>query len=254
MNAAAALHVAVVRERLLDGPVPLYGHALWRERFPWLVQGTTGRDFDLGWFGGARADDVWQRWFAVRQVARCARLVQARQVHGARIIRHEPGPAGHSLVDDADGHITAHTGILLAVSVADCVPVFLVHEGARRIALLHAGWRGVAAGILEAGLDALTANDPAALQHTHVHLGPSICGQCYEVGAEVHEALGRRGEAGRRTVDLRALLIERALERGIAPRHASVSEWCTRCGNPPFYSHRAGHRERQAAILGMLPE
>src|SRR5690606_18360795 len=89
-----------------------------------------------------------------------------------------------------DGHATRAPGLLLAVSVADCVPVSLVDPERRAVALLHAGWRGAAAGILERGLEVLAERLLARPEDLHVHLGPAICGGCYEVGPEVHRALG----------------------------------------------------------------
>jgi copper oxidase (laccase) domain-containing protein len=136
------------------------------------------------------------------------------------------------LADSADGHATAHAGILLAVTVADCVPVSIVEPERRVVALLHAGWRGVAAGVLEAGirtLSRLSGRPPAAFA---LHLG---------TGATDRAA----------PVDLRAVLAVRAAAAGLSPAMVSLSEYCTRCGTGRFYSHRGGDRERQAAFLGI---
>lgn len=238
-----------------DAIAPLFEHPDWNDRFPWLVQGTTGRGeddpFDLGWFGAVPVGTAMERWRRLRQATGCRTAVHARQVHAATVLRHGVLPPGVLVADDADGHLTREPGLLLTISVADCVPVFLVDPDERVVALLHAGWRGVAADILEAGLRALlssTLGEPAGL---FMHLGPAICGRCYEVGPEVHGALGLPvpGEAAK--VDLRHVLVSRALAAGLDPERITASEHCTRCGEGPFFSHRGGARERQMAFLGI---
>src|SRR5690606_2097555 len=140
-------------------------------------------------------------------------------------------------------------GVLLTVSVADCVPVFLVDERTRAVALLHAGWRGVAAGILTAGIQVLEREAGSEPSDLRVHLGPSICGTCYEVGPEVHEALGLTPPAAPRPVDLRQVLAEQALALGVRAERISRSAYCPRCGDSPFFPHRRGDSGRQSGVL-----
>jgi len=103
------------------------------------------------------------------------------QVHGSTVLRVEdPGPAGA-----ADGLITDRPGLPMTVATADCVPIIL--EGNRSVAVLHGGWRGIAAGIIEAGLDAMRALGDTPLRAA---IGPSIGPCCYEVGDEVRSAVG----------------------------------------------------------------
>lgn len=254
--------VEVVRERRAAGPVPLYAHPGWEERFPWLAQGTTGvgsedAPFDLRLFGSAPVGAVLRRWELLREWAGCRRVVHSRQLHGARVLVHGPPGAGDAgapglfVTGGYDGHATREAGVLLTVSVADCVPISLVDGARRAVALLHAGWRGIAAGILESGLSALRALAGSRPAELEVHLGPAICGECYEVGPEVHGALGLPDRAVSAPVDLRALLVERAVSAGVRPERISVSAYCTRCGDPPFFSHRGGSVERQMGVLGI---
>ena len=180
-----------------------------------------------------------------------------RQVHGAgvRVLRRTPdaGPAegGTTVIvaGEADGLLTAGSGVLLAVTAADCVPIYLRATGSPAVGLLHAGWRGTAAGVLEAGLEALRAEWGIATGVLQVHLGPSICGDCYEVGPEVPQALGL---PPRRHVDLRAELVRRARAAGVPPGRISTSTWCTRCAPDRFHSHRGTGVDagRMAAFLG----
>lgn len=187
---------------------------------------------------------VNDRWFELMRVTG-GRLASAHQVHGTKIIMHRSGWDGWLRTDAADGHVTAHHDTAMAVTVADCVPVFIGHlKGAS--ALLHAGWRGVAGGILEAGIHALAAMDchPRELV---LHLGPAICGTCYEVGPDVYAQLMRRTIDHPAPVDLRALLADQARIAGV--KHIDISAYCTRCNNDRFFSHRAGDTSRQVAVI-----
>lgn len=246
-----------VTETPLDGvAVPLLVHPEWAERHPWLCQGTTtggsDGDFDLGLFGPSPSSDVQARWDLLSAVTGFPRVVHGRQVHGTTVGTHGPGAPGRALVSACDGHVTAQEGTLLTVATADCVPVSVVSPERRAVALLHAGWRGVAAGVLEAGLDRLRALVGAGAS-LEVHLGPAICGRCYEVGPEVHQALGLPDPGGPLPVDLREVLADRALARGVASDGVTVSTHCTRCGDAGLFSHRAGHRGRQLGVLGIRP-
>lgn len=256
MTAPPASGLRTVREApLATTDAPLFAHPEWTARFPWLAQGTTSRGadepFDLGWFGSVPVARTMERWRLLRQATACRTAVHARQVHAARVLRHGPASPGVFIADDADGHVTREPGVLLTVSVADCVPVSIVDPARRVIALLHAGWRGVAADILEAGLRALLATTEGEPGDLSLHLGPAICGACYEVGPEVHHALGLPAPAGPAPVDLRHVLAVRAIDAGLDAERITVSEHCTRCGDSPFFSHRGGERERQMAVLGI---
>ena len=242
------------------GSFPAVRHPRWAERFPWLAQGTTTGNgsrapaaFDLRLFGAAEPrEEVLLRWGALLRRTALGSVVHARQVHGADVEIHGGAlAAGLVVVGDCDGHVTDEAGILLTVSVADCVPVFLVDPSRRAVALLHAGWRGAAAGILERGLEALGGD--AVVREVQMHLGPAICGSCYEVGGEVFEALGYGRPPSPESIDLRAALAHRAVAAGIDPVRITVSEHCTRCGEGGFFSHRGGDSGRQVAFLGVTP-
>ena len=121
---------------------------------------TTGRH--TGSFGTATDEpvrEVMARWSALRQVigGSEARLATATQVHGDRILEHDGGWRGWLRGPDADGHLAAARGTAMAVTVADCVPVFLAHASGAAAAL-HSGWRGTAAGITAQIYHACVAN------------------------------------------------------------------------------------------------
>jgi polyphenol oxidase len=192
--------------------------------------------------------DVIARWSALQRELweRARRLVSIRQVHGTRILVHTGGWEGWlRAAEEGDGHIAAERGIALAVGVADCVPVFIAHPSGI-VALLHSGWRGTAAGITTEALEAL-ARYGLAPDELAIHLGPAICGRCYEVSAEVREQLTGQPATRAGNVDLRSLIAEHATDVGV--QKITVSSSCTRCDNERFFSHRAGDAGRQIAVI-----
>lgn len=208
---------------------------------------TTGRAAgSFGFHSREPVADVIERWAALRRQLRpAARLATAGQVHGARVAEHEAGWTGWLRVDDADGHLSPERGTAMAVTVADCVPVFLAHPSGAT-AILHSGWRGTAARIVAVGIDALARRGcpPAELL---LHLGPAICGRCYEVSADVHAQLTGTPVSAPRPVDLRALIAGHA--RALGVRRISTSPLCTRCDNDRLFSHRAGDEGRQLGVI-----
>jgi YfiH family protein len=176
------------------------------------------------------------------------------QRHGTEIFRHRaPGQEGMIVIEGYDAHLSDLPGLLLSVSVADCVPVFLADPAHRAVAAVHAGWRGVAGGGLERALAAMGEAFLTRPAEVWVHCGPSICGECYEVGPEVHRAVhpARPAPAAPTPIDLRAALVERAAAAGVPAGQMSVSAHCTRCGPGAFFSHRAGSPARQMGVLGV---
>jgi polyphenol oxidase len=129
--------------------------------------------------------------------------------------------------------------------VADCVPVFVAHPSGAG-AVLHSGWRGTVAGITERAIERFAAAGFGA-GSLRVHLGPSICGACYEVSPEVYASVTGSAVERPTPVDLRAAIADRA--RALGVRDIAISEWCTRCSNDRLYSHRAGDAGRQLGVL-----
>jgi len=190
---------------------------------------------------------IFGRWMGlVESLAPIAeRLATARQVHGDRILEHDGSWSGWLRdTSGADGHLTRVTGTAMAVTLADCVPVFLAHPSGLG-AVLHSGWKGTAAGIIGRALDAIVSMG-LDVRETRVHLGPSICGRCYEVSPDVYLAVTGERVSRPAPVDLRAVIATRARQAGAA---VTISDWCTRCHNERFFSHRAGDNGRQLGVL-----
>lgn len=229
----------------------------WRDRFG-LIAGITERGgepgFSLGFWTGEPVETVMGRWRALRDSFRPGfdALQKSHQVHGAAVLWHAGVGQGWHVADAADGHATSQPGLMLAVSVADCIPVYLTMRDGSAIALLHAGWRGTAAGILQAGLRLLSDRARVSPADAVMHCGVGICGPCYEVGEEVARAvLGHGTAAGKQHLDLRAVLARQAEALGVAD--VTISPLCPSCDRDRFFSHRTsgGRDGRMIAYLGI---
>jgi YfiH family protein len=161
------------------------------------------------------------------------RLSWPRQVHGAAVVRANGRGA------EADAIWTERPGVGLVVVTADCLPIALVRTegGPPAVCLVHAGWRGLADGVVEHAVAALGGRLAAVV-------GPGIGACCYEVGPEVAERFGERGP----TLDLRAHA-EGALRRAGVEEVANI-DLCTSCDSARFFSHRRdrGLTGRQGAL------
>lgn len=245
-----------VREIPVPGPLPRYEIPGWSERFG-VAAGITGRGtdpgrgFDLGLWSDAPVGEVMARWRALRRaLTGFDAVVLGNQVHGTAV---ETVTGGHGWiqVEGVDGWVTTSRGVLLTVTVADCIPVYLAVPG-RGVALLHAGWRGTAGGILEIGVGRLLSVTGGTVADVVMHCGVGICGGCYEVGSEVMARCGLPADGpGPWQVDLRERLAAGAARLGVG--QVSVSAWCSAHDAPAFYSHRAsrGADGRMVAWLGM---
>jgi YfiH family protein len=209
---------------------------------------TTGRA--AGSFGMQTDEpvrDVTARWSALRMLlgGSDARLASAYQVHGDRILHHAGDWQGFLRGPEADGHLSARRGTAMAVTVADCVPVFLAHPSGASAAL-HSGWRGTVAGITASAIHQMKelGLEPRELR---LHCGPAICGRCYEVSPDVYAQLTGRSVDRPARVDLRAVIAGHAHALGV--RQTSISSLCTRCDNERFFSHRAGDAGRQLGVI-----
>lgn len=185
------------------------------------------------------------------QEALGARPVFLQQVHGVSVAALGPGAADGGVADAA---VTRTRRLACTVMVADCLPVLLALADGSAVAAAHAGWRGLAAGVLERTV--------AQLRGSRVHapivawLGPCIGPAAFEVGAEVRAAFvtARSADgssfapqgAGKYLANLPALARARLAALGVAAIHGNdgTSDWCTVHGEAVFFSHRRDHAAR----------
>lgn len=177
-----------------------------------------------------------------------------RQVHGNRVVRAESVVAP----EEADASVTSAEGVVCAVQMADCLPVLFASVDGSRIAAAHAGWRGLAAGVLENTLEALECA-PAGLI---AWLGPAIGPECFEVGEDVRQAFvtGDVGagacfqprKGGKWLADLPGLARRRLLAAGLTRIHGGGL--CTFSDAGRFFSHRRDRvTGRMAALIWRTP-
>ena len=163
-------------------------------------------------------------------------VVFALQVHGTRLIEHPTSEA----LPEADGHLVRDSNSAPLVFVADCLPVAL--HGPGGVAMVHAGWRGLAGGIL--------ADAARAVEATRAAIGPGIGPCCYEVGEEVVAAFSDLGEG---IAEGRMLDLPEVARRGLADAgviDVQLAGLCTSCEAGLFFSHRRdrGRTGRQAGL------
>ncbi|MFO1463876.1 MAG: peptidoglycan editing factor PgeF [bacterium] len=172
---------------------------------------------------------------------------QVDQVHGSDIVVLKTREDARRLARrPADAVICAEWGIPIAVRTADCVPILIAHPS-RVIAVVHAGWRGTVAGILEKTLQKLREEWNLQPEELALGIGPAIGAECYEVGEEVAAAFRARGEEaflrkhrdGKYLLDLKGANAAQALKMGVLKGRIEQRPECTRCEPERFHSHRA---------------
>jgi YfiH family protein len=177
------------------------------------------------------------------------RVAMGWQVHGDEILEWDGPPQNGGFahvgadLPKVDGHTTTAKGVPLMVLVADCLPVALATPD--RAVMLHCGWRGLAAGIIERGLARFEGDTkPRAV------LGPSIGPCCYEVGEEVlAEFSDLRGVANGRMLSLNMVAQQKLMAAGLTK--IDSFPLCTKCRPDLFFSHRRdnGVTGRQSGLV-----
>lgn len=184
------------------------------------------------------------------------RIIAAGLVHGTGVgIVDADTPA---YLPETDALVTAEQDILLTLTGADCFPLFFWDEEAGVVGLAHAGWRGIAAGIVGETVRALLDLD-ANVSRLQLHIGPGICPKCFEVGEEVIAVLPTFPEVIMREenvahVDLPAIIRHQAIDVGIRTDHVSEAGECTACLPERYFSYRRDRPEQletQVAYIGV---
>lgn len=241
----------------------------WRERegVPWLEAQMPGvraafstrrggvstgpfTGLNLGWVTGDASESVYEnrRRLAHAVEFEPANVLTGFQVHGAEVVRHESAAPGVQYLrppadpPEADGHAASAVGLAPLVLVADCLPVAL--SGPDGVAMLHCGWRGLAAGIIDRGVREVGGA-------THAAIGPGIGACCFEVGDEVLAEFAHLGDgiAAGRMLDLSEVAARELAAAGVA--QIERADLCTSCEADRFFSHRRdrGETGRQAGVV-----
>lgn len=175
------------------------------------------------------------------------------QIHGSKIAdtyQDQPGC-------DADGMVTAKTGVVCAVLTADCLPLLLTDRKGREVAAVHAGWRGLAAGIIEQAISRMQARPESLL----AWMGPAIGASAFEVGEEVRQAFiahadedkqgFKPGRPGHWWADIYLLARLRMMRAGVG--FISGGDYCTVTDRERFYSFRRdGVTGRMASLIWLV--
>ncbi len=177
-----------------------------------------------------------------------------KQVHGTRVVDADH-VASHQPLIEADGSVTHRPGRVLVIQAADCMPVLLAVRSGGAVAAAHAGWRGLAHGVIENAVNALGVPPAEVL----AWLGPAISGNAYEVGQDVHDAFVGQDPAAasafvtrddKYLVDLYAIARQRLARMGVTQVHGGG--YCTLDDAERFYSYRRdGITGRMATLVWM---
>ena len=195
-------------------------------------------------------------------------VVTPVQVHGNKVITvtQDYKNKGESCVNSdlfgVDGLVTKKKELMLMIKVADCFPVFFYDPEKQAIGLVHAGWRGVAGGIIKRGIKAMTESFSSKPQNIKVGIGPGIDKCCYIVGNNVREAFRKNRVSGHiwRTdenknlyLDLKKTIFLELIGAGLRKENIWVTSECTSCNRVFFFSHRRDHGKtgRMAALIGL---
>jgi YfiH family protein len=188
-------------------------------------------------------------------------LVVANQVHGARVtvVGEEHRGRGatdlESAIPQTDALICERPSMVIAILVADCVPVAVIDDNGGRVGLAHAGWRGIAAGVLEATVTAMLERG-SLMSHLRCEVGPGISSARFEVGEEVIAQLGLGADSPhvdrtrlRPHVDLTGVVLDRLVGLGLERSVISVSD--ERTGDR-YFSARSGEQTGRFAMLAKI--
>ncbi len=235
-------------------PAPVRVHALTTTRTGGASRGPY-ESFNLGDHVGDDPEAVRQNRTRLHEtLALPTEPVWLKQVHGVRVVDAATTTTGA----EADGAWTDRPNVVCAVLTADCLPIFLCDRRGTKVALLHAGWRGLAGGVIESGLRAMNAPSEELL----VWLGPAIGPDSYEVGDDVRQAFMaddpgiaetfRPAGTGRWLADMYALARRQLRQRGVCAVYGG--DHCTLREGDRFYSFRRdGATGRMAALIWLAP-
>lgn len=246
---------------------------IWKSKrlseIPWLAHGTATRDFGSTRYPNVgEADETRENreWFVRELGLDPTRLVVSENVHGNAV----EIVSGSSLpvVPECDGLLTSEPGLVLGVKTADCLPLFFVDPTTHTVAIAHAGWKGVAAGIAIEALRAMRntgrqgktsrntgcQGKTSGVEGVLVAIGPSIGACHYAIRDERREEMLARtpfvspDDFADGRVDLRAIVARQLVASGVLPSNIDVSAPCTACRLDKYASYFLSHDMRQGML------
>lgn len=198
----------------------------------------------------------------LRQAIDCPKHVRAsvRQSHGRDVWCAPAHPVKPADSPEADSVIVQHPGVLALVRTADCVPVLLTSQDGQVVAAVHAGWRGVVAGVIEATLNKMTTACDKAPRHITAAIGPCISAAHFEVGREVAKQFDEVGLSAfvdheshsRPHIDLPAAVKHQLIRHGVDERSIDVTDRCTYRDEDEFFSYRRDVTHRGQSGTGHM--
>ncbi|HWE94270.1 MAG TPA: peptidoglycan editing factor PgeF [Tepidisphaeraceae bacterium] len=258
----------LVRQLFSDGIVayisPLLHAAGVPHAFSTRLGGISPAPFDsmnLGNPNGCEIQDdydrIWENYRRLQQAAGCAleQPCRVHQVHGSAVVRVRRGEPFDNAAK-ADAIVSDDPSRVASIRVADCVPVLIAGSDGKIVAAVHAGWRGVIAGIVARALGEMGTNSRDCV----AAIGPCIGGEAFEVGPEVLEEFTRvfgpeapfhRRPDGKGLVDLREAVRRQLLAANVPAQRIDVTDRCTFRDSGEFFSHRRdnGVTGRMAAVI-----
>jgi YfiH family protein len=186
---------------------------------------------------------------------RLEKLVTVEQVHGTDllVIDSKNQDLSHFLKLECDGIVTNQPGVMIAIGVADCVPILLFDPVKRVIAALHAGWKGTAGNIVAKGVEALCDCFETETGSIKAAIGPAIGPCCYEVDEPVRDAFRKSGLAwegcatpqgtGKWGLDLKQANRMQLLAAGVLEGNIETASHCVSCNPDLFFSYRRDQGE-----------
>ena len=207
---------------------------------------------DMNW----RAENVEAlkrrgKFLQTQQVA-LENLVTAGLVHGDKIAIVSAKDAG-KIMPDTDALITRDKNVFLSVTFADCLPIFYFVPEYNIVGLAHAGWRGAAKNLSSKMLQVLSQEFRVKTSEILLGIGPHICQQHYQVGAEVVQVFGRYPEAlDNSYLDLEQVVKTQLLEAGLPAANISTSNLCTFERDGLFFSYRRDKSQDLQIMLAVI--
>lgn len=172
------------------------------------------------------------------------KLVLARQVHGCNV-KIVTSKDGGSFIEDCDGIITSDKAISLGIFTADCVPVIFVSKDKTVKAAVHAGWRGLAAGILQNAIKLFKENFSVKPENISAYIGPHIRECCYDVSADLENVFNVKLNNGK--LNLSEIAADILKKEGI--KEIFISDRCSCCESGSFFSYRKDKTEKRMITI-----